>query len=355
MGKNRPPYTTYSLYLCFPLPVLLPNRVLKPSCYKKIPSIVTVKIQFCPFAVFLVCIAFPHESSAQLLDNDRNQNSASIWGKRFDPWADPASNDYAPASPGDSDLGEQLVLMPAQEYLPFSLELTETVHWTSNAGLSDLDVRTELEDIYSATDLRFSYFPQIGDNSYFEFSTGYAIYRYMDYSSLNFDRFETSVGLVHNFRDLNNLIGWTRFNYYRLLDSSGHDDLFTDYSLELGLYYPIPLSSRHKAFGSYSSKFSLDADPGSLRRHQHWISGGYTYTPSDRFKISAYGGLHVYDYVESGRTDLLYDLGLALTTHLTDRIDAVISANYSWNDSNTTGFDYEVADIGAKLGLTMKF
>ncbi len=161
---------------------------------------------------------------------------------------------------------------------------------TSNAGLSDLDVRTELEDVYSATDLRFSYLPQIGDNSYFEFNTGYAIYRYLDNSPLNFDRFEASVGVIHNFRELNNLIGWTRLKHYRLLTSSGHDDLFSDYSLDLGVYYAIPISPRHKAFGSYSSKFSLDADPGVVRRHEHQISAGYTYMPTDRFEISAYCG-----------------------------------------------------------------
>ncbi|MGJ8644685.1 MAG: hypothetical protein ACSHX9_14850 [Luteolibacter sp.] len=314
-----------------------------------------MKIRFFPYAVFLVFTAFSHESSAQLQDDDSNSVLGSIWGKSFDPWADPASNDFAPASPGDTDLGEQLVLMPAQEYLPFSLELTENVRWTSNAGLSDLDVRTELEDIYSITDLYFSYLPQIGDNSYFEINMGYAIYRYMDYSSLNFDRVETSLGMIHNFRELNDLIAWTRLKHYRILSSSGHEDLFTDYNLELGLYYPIPLNSRHKAFGSFSSKFSLDADPGSVRRHEHSLSGGYTFTPADRFEISAYFGLNVYDYLENGRSDLLYNTGLALTSHLTDKIDAVISANYSWNDSNTAGFDYEVADIGAKLGLTMKF
>lgn len=314
-----------------------------------------MKIPFFPFTVFLVYIAFSYEGSAQLPDDDNKPNLASIWGESFDPWADPARNDFAPASVGDADLGEQLVLMPAQEYRPFSFELTERVRWTSNAGLSDLDVRTELEDIYSATDLRFSYLPQIGDNSYLEFSSGYAIYRYMDHGSLDFDRFEASVGLIHNFRDLNNLIGWTRLKHYRLLTSSGHDDLFTDYSLELGLYYPIPLNPRHLAFGSYSSKFSLDSDPGSLRRHEHWISAGYTYSPTERFEISAYCGLHVFDYVENGRTDLLYDTGVSLTAHLTDRIDTVISANYSWNDSNTTGFDYKVTDISANIGLTFKF
>lgn len=314
-----------------------------------------MKIRFSPIAIFLLHTALSHEGSAQLQDDKSNSDLGSIWGESFDPWANPANNDYAPATSGDADLGEQLVLMPAQQYLPFSLEVTENVSWTSNAGLSDLDLRTELEDIYSATDLHFSYLPQIGDNSYFEFNIGYAIYRYMDYSSLNFDRFETSLGMIHNFRELNDLIAWTRLKHYRILSSSGNDNLFTDYNLELGLYYPLPLNSRHKAFGSFSSKFSFDADPGSVRRHEHWLSTGYTYTPTDRFEISAYCGFHVYDYLENGRTDLLYDAGLSLTSHLTDKIDAVISANYSWNDSNTAGFDYEVADIGAKFGLTMKF
>lgn len=314
-----------------------------------------MKIRFFPSGVFLAFIAFTNEGSAQLLDHDGDSISNTIWGKRFDPWADPTRNDFAPATAGDSDLGEQLILMPTQEFLPFSFELTERVRWTSNAGLSDLDVRTELEDIYSATDLRFSYLPQIADNSYFEFSTSYAIYRYSDHSSLNFDRFETSVGLIHCFRDLNNLIGWTRFKNYNLLTSSGHDNLFTDNTFELGLYYPIPLNLRHLAFGSYSSKFSLHADPGSLRRHEHWISAGYTYSPNDRFEIAAYCGIHLYDYAEIGRTDVLYDTGIALTSQLTERLDVVLSANYTWNDSNTIGFDYEVADIGANFGLTFKF
>lgn len=314
-----------------------------------------MKIRFLPLAVSLVCIAASYESSAQLPDDDSNVSLASIWGKSFDPWTDPSRNDFAPASAGDADLGEQLVLMPTQEFQPFSFELTERVRWTSNAGLSDLNVRTELEDIYSATDLHFSYLPQIGDNSYFEFSAGYAIYRYMDYTALNFDRAEASVGLIHNFRDLNNLIVWTRFKHYRLLTSSGHDELFTDSSLELGFYYPIPLSMRHLAFGSYSSKFSLDANPNNLRRHEHWISTGYTYTPTDRFEISAYCGLHLFDYADSGRTDLLYDTGLSVTSHLTERLDLILSANYSWNDSNTAGFDYKVADIGANFGFTYKF
>ncbi len=314
-----------------------------------------MKIRFSPIPVVLVCIAFSHESSAQTLNADIKPNSSSIWGERFDPWANPANNDFAPATAGDSDLGEQMVLMPAKEYLPYSFELTERIRWTSNAGLSDLDLRTELEDIYSATDLRFSYLPQIADNSYLEFSAGYSFYRYLDNDSLDFDRFEASVGVIHTFRDLNDLIGWTRLKHYRLLTPSGHDDLFTDTSLELGIYYPVPLTPRHLLFGSYTSEFSLVADPDDVRRHEHGISAGYVYSPTDRFDLSAYCSFYVFDFVENSRTDLLYNAGVSLTSHLTDRIDAVISANYSWNDSNTTGFDYEVADIGANFSFKMEF
>ena len=82
--------------------------------------------------------------------------------------------------------------------------------------------------------------------------------------------------------------------------------------------------------------------------------GGYTYAHDDRFKIAAYCGIHIYDYLDGGRTDVLFDTGVSLTSQITERLDLVLSANYTWNDSNTSGFDYEVADIGANLGFTLK-
>ncbi len=202
--------------------------------------------------MFLVSAALAHQSFAQSLNENKMLSLSSIFGESFDPWADPGSNNFAPATPGDSDLGEQLVLAPPQESQPFSVELSENIRWTSNAGLSDLDVRTELEDIYSATDLRFSYLPSIGENTFFEFGTGYALYRYLDNSSLNFDRFEASVGLIHSFQNVDNLIGWTRFKHHRLLSSFGSDELFTDYNVELGLYYTIPLGAKQLAYGVYT-------------------------------------------------------------------------------------------------------
>ena len=308
-----------------------------------------------PTAVILVCGAFSGESHADRLNADETPNFAKILGRNYDPWVDPTLNNFAPSSPGDSDLGEQAVLIPTLEYLPFSFELTTRARWTDNAGLDDLDTRTELDDIYSATSLSFEYLPLIGENTHFEFSTGYSVYRYQDHNSLDFDRFEISAGLIHCFRDLNNLIGWTRLKNYQLLTPSGNDDLYTSNTFELGLYYPIRLNSRHLAFASYSSKFSFDTDPGSLRRHEHWISGGYTFSPADRFKMTAYSSIHLYDYFEGGRTDVLFNTGVSLTSQLTDRLDVVLSANYTWNDSNTSGFDYEVTDIGANLGFTLKF
>ena len=42
-----------------------------------------------------------------------------------------------------------------------------------------------------------------------------------------------SVGLIQVFRELNDLSGWFRYNYLRLLDGHGHDELFTDHTLAL--------------------------------------------------------------------------------------------------------------------------
>ncbi len=284
-----------------------------------------------------------------------SRGSTSILDAGFDPWGDPTNSEFAPSTSGDADLGEQLVLMPQDGYRPFSFRLTQSVFWTDNAGLADLDVFTGLEDVYSTTDLRFSYLPQIAGNTYGEISAGYAFYRYLDHSVLDFDRLEASAGLIHAFRDLNDLSAWLRYNHTRLLTARDHDELFTDHSIELGLYYPIPLGARHLVFGSYSSEFSLDGNPSRASRHEHGLTAGYRYSATDRLEFAGHYRFYLFDYLEGGRTDLLHSAGLSLTARVTDRIDIVASANYSLNDSNLAGFDYEVGDYGASLSLKLEF
>ncbi|MGI9244534.1 MAG: hypothetical protein ACR2RV_27280 [Verrucomicrobiales bacterium] len=287
-----------------------------------------------------------------LLDTVRTNNATSLIGRRFDPWDGPPRGPYAPLSPGDADLGEQRVLTSLEEYQPFNFLLTQQAVWTDNAALTE---NAELSDFYSNTGLRLSYVPLIAANTFGEISAGYSFYRYSDYSTLDFDDLEASLGLIHVFRDLSDLSIWLRYNYTRLLTARDHSELFTDHSVEFGLYFPISLGPRHLAFGSYRSEFSLDGNPGYASRNEHGITIGHEYKPFDRVSLASYYRIFLNDYRERGRDDLLQDLGIALTTHLTGNIDLVLSASYSWNDSDERGRDYEAGDAGAIISLNIDF
>lgn len=301
----------------------------------------------------LISVSLLAGSPAQsLLDSVRTNNATSLIGKRFDPWDGPQRGPYAPISPGDPDLGEQRVLTTLEDYQPFDFLFSEQAVWTDNAALTE---SAELSDFYSNTGLRLSYLPLIAANTYGEISAAYSFYRYADYSTLDFDDLEASLGVIHVFRDLSDLSFWLRYNYTRLLTARDHTELFTDHSVELGLYFPISLGPRHMAYGSYQSEFSLDGNPEYASRNEHGVTIGYEYRPLDRLSLASYYQFYVHDYRGSSRDDLLQNLGIALTTHLTDTIDLVLSGSYSLNDSDQDGRDYEAGDAGLILSLNIEF
>jgi hypothetical protein len=301
-------------------------------------------------ALCLSIIVLPAKAETSL-DPNRASTLSTLFGK-VDPWNDPTSGAFAPKTAGDSDLGDQVILMPQGAYKPFSFRLTELANWTSNAALSDTN---ELEDFYSHTEASLQFVPQITGSTFADFSASYGIFRYSDNSSLDFDDFEASAGVIHIFRDLADLSVWFRYNHSHLLDSGDHDEIFTDHALEAGFYFPIPITTRQQTYVSYASEFSIDGNPRYAARNEHGLTLGYRLIPTDTLELTAHYSFYVFDYVEGTRTDLLHSAGLSLTTHLTKAIDATISGSYSLNDSNTSGGDYQVGDLGAILSIEIDF
>ncbi len=155
---------------------------------------------------------------------------------------------------------------------------------------------------------------------------------------------------------LNNLVAWTNYNYTRLTEGhDGHNELLTDHSVEVGLYYPVPIGDKHFAFGSYLSEFSLAGNPEFVRRNEHGLTLGYAFLPTDKFELSTYYQFFVYDYVERGRLDLLQDVGLTVKWKVSDKVDIRLQASYSDNDSNILGGDYIVGEAGASVNFAFKF
>ncbi len=228
-----------------------------------------------------------------LLDSVRTNNATSLIGKRFDPWDGLPRGPYAPLSPGDADLGEQRVLTTLEDYQPFNFLLTEQAIWTDNAALTE---NVELSDFYSNTGLRLGYVPLIAANTYGEISAGYSFYRYADYSTLDFDDLEASLGVIHVFRDLSDLSSGCATT---TLACSRHA---TTPSCSPTTRSSSASTSRsrsaHATWPSVAtgSEFSLDGNPEYASRNEHGITIGHEYRPLDRLSLASYYQLYVHDY-----------------------------------------------------------
>ena len=265
---------------------------------------------------------------------------------------DAAGQAHAPPSPGDSELGEQVMLIPASSYRPLTLLAQISGQWTSNAALTDTD---ELEDFYVRSEVGAAYLPRLTGNLYGELSAGYEFYRYTDHSRLDFDSLEARTGLVHVFRELGDLSAWARYNYTRLTSGRGHDELFTDHGIEVGFFKPISISARHSGYFSYISEFSIDANPGFSQYHRHSAIVGHEWLATDKLSVrSFYEGAYL-DYHERGRDDFAQYLGLSVSYDITRTISVSVGGTYTINNSDIAGGDYESGNVGGTLGFKIKY
>ena len=262
---------------------------------------------------------------------------------------DPNNNSYAPESPGDSDIGDQLLLLPATDYKALTFYGGVEGLWTNNAAYTESDT---FEDFYLNFGAGATFMPRLVNNLYGEVSADYDWYRYADHSELDFDRLDARAGLINVFPGLGDLSAWARYQYTRLTE--GSDELFTDHALELGLFKPLPFRRDHFFYlGAYSA-FSFQAGPSYARRHSHSLIIGHRYTPIDKLEMGLHYRFSIYDYVHSSRTDLNHELGAAIDYRFTDSLTFRLSGTYRINDSNLSGADYEVGNAGAAAGFIWK-
>ncbi len=259
---------------------------------------------------------------------------------------------HAPQTPGDSDLGDQVVLIPNYTYEPFSIYSNLEGEYTSNAALTDTDA---LDDFIYRAEVGGSYVPHLMGNLYGQLSASYEFYRYDKNSQLDFDNLEAGAGLIHVFRKLSDLSVWGRYEYNRITSGRGHDELYANHGLELGFFVPVSLTAHQNVYLSQISNFSLSAEPGFAQFNEYNFIVGHELLATEELSLRSYYQFSVHDYNDTGRTDLTSTVGLSARYEFCPTAALTLSGSYALNDSDAVGGDYEVGTIGAILGLTITF
>ncbi|CAN5489921.1 hypothetical protein BH23VER1_BH23VER1_11270 [soil metagenome] len=258
---------------------------------------------------------------------------------------------HAPPSPGDDDLGEQLLLVPRSIYEPWTLFGTAGVFFTDNAGLEEA---METDDTYFTGEAGLTYLPRLTGNLFAEVGARYKTYRYDERDDLDFDSLRTDLGLINVFRGFYDISLFGSYTYRRLTDGS-HDEFYRNHSAVTGVYLPIRLGPKHSAFTSLLADFSLSGDPDLARRHEYSAQVGYRFRPLEELELSLSYRVSYLDFTEIGRGDFNQYIGAAATYKPTDWVELALTGGFSINDSDLEGADYEVGTLGGALSLIMRF
>jgi hypothetical protein len=256
----------------------------------------------------------------------------------------------APPSPGDPDLGEQVILKRREKVRPFTLSADVSGFYTTNAALTD---DFKVDDYFMAAQVALSYQPQLAKSLYGEITVRQAFFRYNEFDELDFNSLNAGGGLTYVIQPLWNTALSLRYNYNRLTDGSGHDEFFRNHTITLSLLKTFELSKAHYIYVGASGLLSW-AEPKPSERDEYGIYAGYRANLTRALTADAYYRLAFFDYTQ-GRNDWNQTLAFALRCNVTRALSVSASASFGFNNSNQNVFDYQVFNAGLSVTASMSF
>jgi hypothetical protein len=260
---------------------------------------------------------------------------------------------HAAASPNDADIGEQEVLKRTTAYQPFTASLGSPIFYTSNVALTR---RGEMSDIVLAPVAAVYYQPRITNTLYANFDAREQVFYYSSNHAFDFASLDVEAGLNYFMPQFHNLILRGEYDFNRLtLDDRLGDEFFSNHALILSAELPFRFSRAQQLSVGVDTNFSVAADHQSPRRNDYEGYVTYSLNLTRAFSINAVGRLVARDYHQNGRTDVSEILSATATYRLTNWCSISAISSFAHSDSNKDVFDYNVANVGGAVALSLKF
>lgn len=261
-------------------------------------------------------------------------------------------NSFAPTSPGDDDIGQQLILKDSPRDRWWSAQLDSFTYWTDNPA--NLSAGAE-EDVFWGSQLRLTFQPRLLPRLYGDLSVSQQLYRYDKFDILDYEFFESGVGLIYVEPRLWNSILFAQGLYSRMTTDDFGDKVYDSFSLRAGIQKTILFDRRNSLNLSLMADFDLETDVSQLDRYEFIGDVGYSFKIMRDLVLSASYRFTWFDYREADRADALHLMGLNLTWSPRKWLDVYLATTYSINESDVEAFDYETANAGGGAGVRIRF
>jgi len=258
--------------------------------------------------------------------------------------------EQVPSTPGDPDLGEQVILKRRDKKTPFRFVVDLTGFYTSNAALTD---KRAAEDLFLVAQAALSYQTQIATDFYAEVTIREASFRYAKLDELDFESLNAGAGLTYICRPLWELALSARYNFNRLTDGSQHNEFFKNHTLTLGAQKTFELSKAHYVYAGYASTLGW-SEPVAPQRNEHGFYLGYHANLTRTLSADVNYRVAYFDYLHN-RGDWNQNVAVSLKWEATQWLNVSASASLGMNDSNRDPFDYQVFSGGVGITASLSF
>jgi hypothetical protein len=262
-------------------------------------------------------------------------------------------NAYAPTSPGDSDLGDQLILKRLEKVQPFTAWLDSSVFWTDNAANVD---RGKIDDWFYVGGVNFSWQQRLHGRFYGDAYLGQHWYAYDELDDLDYENGEASAGFLVLAPELGNSIFHLHYYYQRITQGLDESPIYDTHNIRVGGQKTFLIDRLNSVNLSLMSSFSMDAEPDVLRRHEHSAHVGYNLKITRELLFSLTYRLIYYDYFNlEDREDWYQNFGAFVTWRPRKYMELSAGYNFTLNKSNLDAFDYEAHLAGPSIVLKYQF
>jgi hypothetical protein len=262
-------------------------------------------------------------------------------------------NAFAPASPGDEDIGQQLILKRNEKTYPFSAWLDSSIYWTDNAANVH---EGNIEDWFYVGGVNLGWQQRLGSRYYADAYLGQHWYRYDELGELDYESGEASLGALVVLPELASSIFHVHYYYQRITQGIGDDAIYETHNIRVGLQKTFLIDRVNSVNVSLLSSFALDTDPEILQRHEHSLFLGYNYKIMQDWTISLSYRLAYYDYFNfEDRQDWYHNFGAALTWRPCENFEMSLGYYFTVNESDLEVFSYESHLAGPTLAVKFKF
>ncbi len=257
----------------------------------------------------------------------------------------------APDSPGDNDLGEQVILKRQEKPNPFTVFGEVSGFDTTNAALTK---HNEKNDGFLFSQVGFSYQPRINRDLSADFTIRQAVFRYATFSQLDFESLNIGTGLTYVDESLWNVAFSARYNFNLLTDAVSYKDFFEDHTLTLGALKTFSLSKAHFLYAGFSGVLGWSI-PSASERDEVGPYFGYHSALTRNLTLDLFYRIAWFHYNFGNREDLNQTLAAALQYNFTPWLSINASLSSGFNNSNHSQLDYTTLNSGGGLSVSYKF